>query len=68
MIWLITQKNNLFEQFEVTLALVYNSLKPAGLAQLIVFVRGIFQDKVFEDLLFCMILKTSSYKVIFSSC
>lgn len=25
----------------------------AGLIQLIVFVRGIFQDKVFENLLFC---------------
>lgn len=32
----------------------------AGLAQLIVFVRGIFQEKVFEDLLFCKPLKTST--------
>jgi len=32
----------------------------AGLAQLIVFVRGIFQDEVFEDLLFCKTLKTST--------
>lgn len=32
----------------------------AGLAQLIVFVRGIFQDEIFEDILFCKTLKTST--------
>jgi hypothetical protein len=32
----------------------------AGLAQLIVFVRGIFQDEVFEDFLFRKTLKTST--------
>lgn len=32
----------------------------AGLAQLIVFVRGISQDEVFEDLLFCKTLKAST--------
>ncbi|KAL4125866.1 hypothetical protein QTP88_010103 [Uroleucon formosanum] len=32
----------------------------AVLAQLIVFVRGIFQDEIFEDLLFCKTLKTST--------
>ncbi|VVC42245.1 Hypothetical protein CINCED_3A019062 [Cinara cedri] len=32
----------------------------AGLARLIVFLRGIFQDEVFEDLLFCKTLKTST--------
>ncbi|KAK9694542.1 hypothetical protein QE152_g33471 [Popillia japonica] len=37
----------------------------AGLAQLIVFVRDIFQDEVFEDLLFCKQLKTSTKGDIF---
>lgn len=32
----------------------------AGLAQLIVFVRGILQNEVFEDLLFCKTLNTST--------
>jgi len=36
------------------------SANDAGLAQLIVFVRGIFQDEIFEDLLFCKTLKTST--------